>query len=862
VGVYYRFWCFLVIELLAPAGTTETFRVAIAAGADAVYLGGNRFGARHFAGNFDDQALEEAVNYAHLRGVKVYVTVNTLVHDTELVQVIKYLEFLCSIGVDAILIQDLGILSLASVLFSDLSRVPELHASTQMAVHNREGAKYALEKGCTRIVLARELPAQEVTDIAKSLKEAGGEVEIFGHGALCYAYSGQCLLSAVIGGRSGNRGMCAQPCRKPYQLVKGTPDKYGRLIKPQLNDLPDQYLLSTRDLSVYPVLPSVTSLPIAALKIEGRMRSPSYGAAVVSIYRRALDAIRSGTFSPSSEEEIDLSLAFSRGFTTGYLNDETCDTVMGRNLPGKRGLFIGTVRDMTKDGLIRIIPEGDLVPERGDGLVCISRTNEQGFVVRRDPIIKKGELILDSNFSCHRGDQVYLTSRGRNARLLEQFIANPDARYSGSIILSLTISISDDGIVDVSGNIETINKNCLHFSFRSQAQFSPARSRPLSSDQIRDAVRKTGGTLFTIKNLEISCPDGLFAPVSVLNGIRREILDHAETSIKQSCTPGSQITDNVRNRAESCITKLESEPEFRSYIDEFSLVLLVSDPVSALSAVKAGSFRVYIEWYPPRNPTGSLGQLEKILAMYTEGPSLADVIGIKLPKILLRSEMDHLIEALPRMKRAGVKFMMVDGIGVAETILATIPDMKICGFSGLNITNHCSLAVHTRFEFCTLSCELSGDEIRETLSKTDISVHSPCAAVMVQGLIETMITEDRPCQQNFSKDYMFGSALRDQKGQVFPIIIDPSGRTHIFNSAETSLIDNLKSIREVGVRFGVIDARWRGSEYAQEMTTLWSRAVKNPHLNQGELTTLKESIRACAWGVLTSATWKRGLCRG
>ncbi|WP_319580425.1 U32 family peptidase [uncultured Methanospirillum sp.] len=851
-----------MIELLAPAGTAEACRVAIAAGADAVYLGGSRFGARHFAGNFDDQALENAVKYAHLRGVKVYVTVNTLVHDKELIQVVRYLEYLCSIGVDAILIQDLGILSIASNLFSDLSRVPALHASTQMAVHNREGARYALEKGCTRIVLARELPAQEVRDIAESLKETGGEVEIFGHGALCYAYSGQCLLSAVIGGRSGNRGMCAQPCRKPYQIIRGTRGKYGKLIKPRPVDLPDQYLLSTRDLSVYPVLNSVSSLPIAALKIEGRMRSPSYGATVVSVYRRALDALMSGTFSPSSEDENDLALVFSRGFTTGYLNDETCETVMGRNLPGKRGLFVGTVTGLTNDGLLSVKPAGDLVPERGDGLVCISRTSEQGFVLRHDPFIRNGQLFLDSNFSCHRGDHIYLTSRGRTTKLLEHLTTNPDSLYHGSIDLSLEINISTDGVVDISGEIDTRKKIHLPFIFRAQARFSPARSRPLSSDQISDAIKKTGGTLFTMKQLNISCPDGLFAPVSMLNGIRREILEFAEATIIQSYIPASETTQIVKKRANLCITKLDSEPVFQSCCDEMQLVILVSDPVSALSAVEAGAFRVYIEWYPPRDTVGSSDHLETILALFTKSPSLTDVIGIKLPKILLRSEMDHLIEVLPRMKKAGVKYMMVDGIGVAETILASAPDIQISGYSGLNITNHCSLAVHINFEFCTLSCELSGDEVRETLEKADFSDHSPSVAVMVQGLIEAMITEDQPGGPILSGDPEIGSALRDQKGQEFPIVIDSSGRTHIFNSAETSLIDNLKTLKDVGVKFGVIDARWRGSEYAWEMTSLWSDAVRNPHLNQEELNTRKDAIRACAWGVLTTATWKRGLCRG
>ncbi|PWR73898.1 U32 family peptidase [Methanospirillum lacunae] len=851
-----------MIELLAPAGTPEACRVAIAAGADAVYLGGNRFGARHFAGNFDDQALEEIVASAHLRGVKVYVTVNTLVHDTELVQVVRYLEFLCMIGVDAILIQDLGVLSLASSLFSGKPGTPALHASTQMAVHNREGALYAVEKGCTRIVLARELAAREVRDIAESLKESGAEVEIFGHGALCYAYSGQCLLSAVIGGRSGNRGMCAQPCRKPYELIKGVRDRYGRLTKPYPVDHPGQFLLSTRDLSVYPVLSSVASLPISALKIEGRMRTPSYVATVVSIYRRALDAVMAGTFSPSSEEETELALAYSRGFTTGYLNGESCQTVMGRGLPGRRGLLVGTVTGITREGWMNIKPAHDLVPERGDGLVCISNTREQGFVLRRDSVIQKGEVLLDSNISCHRGDQVYLTSRGRNIRLLEQLTSDPDTRYYGSIGLSLELNISPDGAVDITGTIRTRTKGTIPFSFRSGSQFSPARSRPLTADLINDAIRKTGGTLFTIDHLVTSCPDGLFAPISVLNGIRREILEFAQSCIIKSYLPEPELMQEIKDSAESCIEQLNYDQGTRKSNTRFSdliLMILVSDPASALSGVEAGASRAYIEWYPTSLSSHPSDQLDEILALFVADPSRADVIGIKLPKILLRSEMDRLIQALPVILKAGVRYLMVDGIGVAQAVLKIVPNMQVCGYSGLNITNHCSLEVHSQLEFCTLSCELSGDEIRVLLEKrTD---PSRPVAIIVQGLLETIITEDRLCVSHHIPESNAVFAIRDQKDQVFLIVLDPANRTHIFNSAETSLIDHVKTLKEAGGIIGIIDARWRGSDYAGEMAAIWSDAINMPNVKQGELDSVKDAIRNYAWGVLTSATWKRGICR-
>jgi putative protease len=211
-------------ELLAPAGSPEAFHAAVAAGADAIYLSGKRFGARKYAMNFTDDELKDAIDFAHRRDVRVYVTINTLIHDQELDDVLEYLLWLYSIGTDAVLIQDLGIAALARKIVPLLP----LHASTQMTIHSAEGVRWAAEQGFSRVVLARELTIEEIEDISQATKESAIGLEAFAHGALCYCYSGQCLLSSLIGGRSGNRGMCAQPCRKPYSMITADTDYYGR----------------------------------------------------------------------------------------------------------------------------------------------------------------------------------------------------------------------------------------------------------------------------------------------------------------------------------------------------------------------------------------------------------------------------------------------------------------------------------------------------------------------------------------------------------------------------------------------------------------------------------------------------------
>ena len=344
----------------------SALEAACAAGADAVYLGGRRFGARSAAG-FDDDALEAAIEYAHARDVRVYVTVNTLVTDRELGAAAEGLVRCYESGADAVLVQDAGVAAIARELVPDLS----LHASTQMTVHSADGVRAAAELGCTRVVLARELSLAEVEAIARAVPEV--ELEVFAHGALCYAWSGQCLLSSAIGGRSGNRGRCAQPCRKPYRLLRGVADEWGRLGDAVPVSLADSYLLSPRDLRTYPEIGRLARAPVAALKIEGRLRSPAYVGAVVGCYRAALDRAAAGNATSGPEEVEALALAFNRGFTRGRLFGESGDAFMGRDRPGPRGIRVGTVAGTDRSGrpLVRFEDGVRLGP--GDGLVAAPR---------------------------------------------------------------------------------------------------------------------------------------------------------------------------------------------------------------------------------------------------------------------------------------------------------------------------------------------------------------------------------------------------------------------------------------------------------------------------------------------------------
>ena len=339
------------MELLAPVGTEDALRAAIAGGADAVYLGGKSFGARHFASNFTDRKLAGAIRLTHEHGMRTYVTVNTLIKEGEMADALSFVEMLDSAGADAVIVQDRGLLPLIRERFS----IP-VHASTQMAIHSLAGARWAEGQGMERVILARELGLEQVKEIAENAKVG---VEVFIHGALCYCFSGQCLFSSFLGGRSGNRGMCAQPCRKPYTMNR----KEG-------------YLLSTADTFGVDSIPELMRCGVASLKIEGRMRSPQYVYLTSKVYKRAMERAKNGELPLITERERELlEVVFNRGFSGGYLTEKE---VMQTAFPESRGRPLGPASVL--NGQLRMV-RGAL--EAGDG-ISIYQGNEKvgGFDLR------------------------------------------------------------------------------------------------------------------------------------------------------------------------------------------------------------------------------------------------------------------------------------------------------------------------------------------------------------------------------------------------------------------------------------------------------------------------------------------------
>ena len=475
------------IELLAPAGEKEAFLAAVKAGANAVYLGATALNARAGAGNFDRETLAWATEYAHERDVRIHVTVNTVVKESEMNLVDDVAEQLAHCGVDAAIVQDLGVAARLHRLLPSLS----LHASTQMAIHNAQGAQFALDAGFSRAVLAREMSLEEIAECA----DTGIEVEVFGHGALCVSCSGQCLFSSLVGGRSGNRGQCAQPCRLPYHL-EGAVRAQG-------------YLLSTKDLMTLDSLVRLREAGIASLKLEGRLKRPEYVYAVTSAYRRALDLLEAyGDYAPDEETREELMQVFNRGgFTRGYGPGLIDRELMSRERPNHQGVPVGQLVAPGKLALTR-----ELLPE--DALILRAKRADED-VPLRGVSGRAGETVRARVPAAARPIMpLYrLTSQEQMERIREALNDEPQ-----TVLLS--------GFFRAQAG----EKACLQLTdgqravrVESPEPLAPAK-KPGDPERARTQLQKTGGTPYQLIDLSLSVDPGAFLPASLLNELRRDAL--------------------------------------------------------------------------------------------------------------------------------------------------------------------------------------------------------------------------------------------------------------------------------------------------------------------------------------------------
>ena len=481
-------------ELLSPAGDFASLKAAIQAGCDAVYLGGKLFGARAFSNNFDNNELVEAIKYAHLYKVKVYVTVNTLVYEHEVNKFMEYIDFLYRNNVDALIIQDIGMMDLIRKTYPLL----ELHASTQMHIHNLEGVKLVESLGLKRAVLARETSINLINEIKQNTNI---ELEIFIHGALCISYSGQCLFSSLIGNRSGNRGSCAGSCRQKYNLL---------INNKKVND--EQYLLSTKDLCSLENIGKLIDIGVDSLKIEGRMKSPNYVYLVTKLYREAIDSyLLTGQVKINLDELTNLKKIFNRNYTKGFLFDEL--DIVNSYRPNHLGIEIGRVIK-SQNNYIDILLTDDL--NINDGIRFID--NDIGFIVTKMFVNKKRVE------HAKKGDIVSIYYQGKitktNVVKTTDYLLNKEIEEK----LKLKKKIDIKGILEVylnqpikltitDGNNEVVTTGSL---------VETAKTSPISYERIKEQLNKLGNTIYQFTNLEIKGDDNIFISIKELNDLRNK----------------------------------------------------------------------------------------------------------------------------------------------------------------------------------------------------------------------------------------------------------------------------------------------------------------------------------------------------
>lgn len=775
-----------IMELLAPAGTMENFMAALESGADAIYLGGKVFNARAHAANFGIDELREAVRLAHILDVSVYVTVNILIGDTELKDLEQYIKDLDSIGVDAIIVQDLAVAEIAKRVAPNI----HLHGSTQMTAATLDAVRFYESLGFTRVVLARELSLKEIQHICKHCK---AEIEVFVHGALCVCYSGQCLMSSFIGGRSGNRGACAQPCRLPYELL----DSKGASVLPKH----EAYLLSPKDLNYSEHMNELVAAGVTSFKVEGRMKKVSYVRQVIGTYREILDKA-----SIQENQRKALASGFNRGFSTAYLEDTVGRQMMTVVAPNHQGK-----------------PIGESYTKKGEVYLSLTEPIEQGSLVK---ILQSNGSVtyytVDDEWTCvsdtlYKGrpaeglavGQLYLASTPKNtkSRGLQEFTRKYD--------MSVYLSVGSNGETNYT-ELTAILDSGLSVTVTNEYVPAIANKVPTSLEKVTEQLGRLGNTLFRLSYVDI--PDGPYMwPASVLNALRRDAVTALETAL---------ITHHVESWQALQVTG-DVDYDFKAQHElSYDTCPMISARVDEIEGVKAA-----ISGGAQKIVFGGdrLSRIPYALSIYDEVARLcaqSDVIcTFATPRVVKDDEVEaykHTLEAIVQAHPDSIS------IHVPQALL-WLRELGYTGAieadTGLNIFNTPTLHF---WEQLHISCVNPSQEL--TLKQiTELAKHSHVPIeTMIHGYTEMMISEycaiasfvgtgskvncPMPCvKESYS--------LKDRKGEIFPIRTDPYCRMHIMNSHEMDMRAYVPMLLQKGISILRIDGRHMKPSYVKDIVS-------------------------------------------
>ncbi|MFA5006267.1 MAG: U32 family peptidase [Candidatus Izemoplasmatales bacterium] len=751
-------------ELLAPAGSKAAAIAAINAGANAVYLGGKRFGARAFAENFGNDDIGDLIRYAHLRGASVYVTINTLVYDDEFDDLVAYADALVARDVDALIVQDLGVLD---VFIHRYPNTP-IHASTQMNVHLPEQAKKLADLGVSRIILARETSVDTIRAI-RSLTDV--ELEVFVHGAICVSYSGNCLFSSLVGGRSGNRGECAQLCRLPYTLLKdGTP----------VSD--EAYLMSPKDLMTLERLADLAALGIASYKIEGRMRKPEYVAQTVSSYRHALDTLAGGEPVDFQSEIAKLKRVFNREYTPGYLFNTLPNDINNPYRPNHMGVEVGTVTAFARGkATVRL---SDML-EVNDGIRFLGPT-DSGNVVSR---ILAGDKMVTRAFA---GETIQLDSAEEIVvgatvmKTLDHALENELAAYADEAFKKVGLDGVVKAFVGSPLTLEVRDVEGRSVVVETPFAIAAAATRPMGRPEIEEQIAKLGNTPFFWRSLSIET-DGIgFIPVKALNETRRLAIERLSER-------------RVAPRREPKIVAAERRPAgFEP--SPFSIIAKVRTEEQLQAAWAMGVTTIVHEEILSVDPTAYPGvrYIPQRLRIRPAGASF------DLTREAYASELSAL-----------------DNPFVADMFM-NVTNRRAVNFLG----RHGARAV-------TLSAEMSQERVKALIDGYIAEYgEKPALEIVAYGFQDLMISKFCPIAKTFKTKAgctlceRNRYSLRDRMGYEFPLVNDGNCNIRVLNSRSLNLIDFVGFIQSVGIAAARLDFTIEDGDETRGVIAAFQKAFK------------------------------------
>ncbi|RAP53190.1 MAG: hypothetical protein BZ138_01650 [Methanosphaera sp. rholeuAM270] len=792
-------------KILSPVGSMDVLEWAVFSGADFVYLSGQKFGARGYADNFDFDELKEAILFCHRHNVKVFVTVNISILEREIPEVVDYVYYLYLQGADGVIVQDIGLAGIINKLIPELS----IHASTQMTVYDYSFVKWLCENGYDSVNLSREVPISRIRKISGLLGRYGHDInlEVFVHGALCYCYSGQCLMSSFLGGRSGNRGLCAQPCRMRYSFR----DYYNTLIKEE------DYLLSTKDLCTYYNVADFIDAGVNCFKIEGRMKSKEYVASTTYAYKNAVEG------NACRDDYLLLNLAFNRGLTEGYISGRNVGEVVGRNKSGNTGYPIGRVIKST-DNIVTIKFSNKSFPTKivnGDGLKFEYDDFSCGMYVSKILSQNNNRITLAKKRGIHieKDSMVYITY----SKYLEdktKTIINEKNIHKTNVVIE--INVNNDAQMEVNASCDLIEKSIRYVS---REKFEKAKNKALTQEKINKQLQKTGNTNYTIKNITYkNFPDNLFMPISTINQIRREIIEKIDKKIMQAYLPTNDEKKKTKQKIDKFKNKHYSTEKTQKRREKWNIYI---DKIGQAETIKNHDYidKVYYDGSFNHNTIDEYAEKigDELIRIHETIPD-KQLIWI-LPQILLDEDLPHISETIAKLKFKNINIsIQTDNIGVAKNL-----DAESYG-NNMNIYNSYSikkLSENPGFKQIAVSPEISYNDIKGLKSqKCELEY-------IIFGHLQLMITKDN-YEDMIEKEITNTYYLIDKRNNRYKIKKDCYSNSHIYDYRILKLDYEIEKLRSTQINNYSIDARFFNNEDTEKILEYY-RKIKNNEKGKLEL---------------------------